>query len=336
MPGLISRLRRWASPGAARNDAEPDRARPAARGLTDAIERAVAEGRLDEADRLAQRAAPHAAASVRLTECLARLRTAQGDPETAIRLIESCRARPRPASLRLLRAACLLQSGERREAHLDLHRWSGHASAPLDARILLALLEWRSGNHADAVATLQRNLRHLDEPRTLAALLLLSVHRGSSAQAATWASRLSRCAGSTGEATPFDAEVLLGSLGLPGPRRDAEPQAADADRLALELAMHEDAIAPLVEAQEERPHPWTIRLLTQALERIRPDLMDRAAAAEALARLHLLLGETRAARRWAAMGLVENPMSAVLSRIAEAPSGEAEERGETAAREKAA
>lgn len=327
MPGLLERLRRWAAP------AGPDRARNAGqarrvtRRMAAAIDAALAAGDTAEAGRLAARSARFAAGSARLTECLARLHLSQGDPETALRTIDACRSRP--ASLRLLRAACLLLLGQRAEAHLDLLRWSARATAPLDARVLLALLEWQRGHHDDALRSLQRNLRHLDDPRTLAALVLLCARRGRGGQVAFWASRLREAAHVGGAHGAPDVEVLLQSLGLPGRAGEASPVRQEIDALAMELLTAEPAIPALVESQRLRPDPPTIALLRQALERTHADLADQSSGAEALAQLALLEGDRDAAARWARRGLDLNPMSATLARLAD-------ELGTDAAREEAA
>ena len=169
---ILRPLRRWLSTVKPVDTSGPQTApqRRLARRLADAIDRAVAMGLWDHADRLARTAAPMAPDNPRLVEPLARLRLAQGDPERALHMIDTCRTRP--ASLRLLQATCLLFLGARTDAHLDLYRWSSRASAPLDARLLLGLLE-RGTDDSTAIRTLQRNLRHLEDVRTLQALLLM-------------------------------------------------------------------------------------------------------------------------------------------------------------------
>ncbi len=311
MPGLLARLRQWAVPRGPDRGRDAGQARRVARRLAAAIEKA---GDAAAAGRYAERGARFAAKSARLTECLARLHLSGGDPETALRTIDGCRSRP--ASLRLLRAACLLLLGQRAEAHLDLLHWSARATAPLDARVLLALLEWQRGHHDDAIRSLQRNLRHLDDPRTLAALVLVCAHRGRSGQVAFWASRLREAARVGGTHGAPDVEILLQSLGLPGRAGEASPVRQEIDSLAMELLTAEPAIPALVEAQRLRPDPATIALLRQALERTHGDLADQSAGAEALSRLALLEGDRDATARWARRGLDLNPMSASLTRLA--------------------
>ena len=308
---ILRPLRRWVSN--ARGDDRPAAVTPPqqhlARKLADAIDRAVALGMWDHADRLARTAAPLATGYPRLVEPLARLRLAQGDPETALRLIETCRTPP--ASLRMLRATCLLFLGSRTEAHLDLHRWSARASAPLDARLLLGLME-RDGKDATAVRTLLRNLRHLEDPRTLQALLLISTLRELPEQAEAWADRL-RAGGHGGsEGAAEISDLMLQSLGMPGLGADAEPTTDQANALAMELITFEPAITTLTEAQQRRPHLPTAFLLARAIEQALPDLSDRASALHALARLSVVLGDYAAARNWAGQGLAANPMSASL------------------------
>ena len=310
---ILRPLRRWVSTGRAgdRRTAVTPPQQHQARKLADAIDRAVALGHWDHADRLARTAAPLATGYPRLVEPLARLRLAQGDPETALRMIETCRTPP--ASLRMLRATCLLFLGSRTEAHLDLYRWSARASAPLDARLLLGLME-RDGKDATAVRTLLRNLRHLEDPRTLQALLLISTLRGQPEQAEVWAGRL-RMGGSEGAVEISD--LMLQSLGMAGLCADDEPTADQANALAMELITFEPAITTLTEAQQRRPHLPTALLLARAIEQALPDLSDRSSALHAMARLSVLLGDAEAARSWARQGLAANPMSAALVLLVE-------------------
>jgi tetratricopeptide (TPR) repeat protein len=331
MPGILTPIlggfRRWALPAARREGPPPASApsRRLARRLADAIDRAMALGLWEHADRLARIAAPLAPDHARLAEPLARLRLAQGDPETALRVIEGCRTLP--ASMRLLRVTCNLFLGALAEAHLDLRRWSARAAAPLDARLILGLLEWQRND--DATGTLRRNLRHLEDPRTLQALMLVCVHRGQREQARVWARRLrTRCA-ADGTNAGGTIDLMLRSLGMAGVRRDAEPTPEQVNALAMELITFEPAIETLTEAQRRRPHRPTARLIRRAVEQALPDLRDPAEALHALARLSILVGDREAALDFARRGLAANPMSAPLSLLLS-------ELSETTARKKAA
>ncbi len=314
---ILQPLRRWISTAAEPNQhtASGIPQRRLARRFADAIDRAVALGLWDHADRLAQTAGRLAAGYPRLAEPLARLRLAQGDPETALRIIDTCRTPP--ASLRLLRATCLLFLGSRTEANLDLYKWSGRASAPLDARLLLGLME-RHGDDSTAIRALLRNLRHLEDLRTLQALLLISTKRQRADQAEIWAGRLrAGCPAGTDDETGI-TNLMLESLGMPGLRDDAEPTPDQVHALAMELITFEPAISTLAEAQQRRPHLPTARLLVRAIEQALPDLSDDAAAFHILARLSVVLGDPDAARRFAEQGLAANPMSAQLALLVEA------------------
>ncbi len=302
-----------------------------ARRLGDAIDQAAMAGRREESDRLAAEAAPLAARSARLTAVLARLRLAQGDPETALRLIEACRRRS--ASLRLLRAACQVLLGQHTEASLDLLRWSRQSSAPLEARLMLALME-RDRDGATSLEALQRNLHHMEDARTIEALLLLSVLRRRPQQTETWAARLAEGAASSAEAPV--ARILLESLGMAGSVVAQGHTADEVAALAMEVIAMERAIPVLTEAQRRRPHAPTIRLLRRAIELGLPDLSDQAAALHSLARLSLLLGERREAREYAERGLAANPMSAALAILAMQLAESAPAPAEPAALEQAA
>ncbi len=319
MPGILSPiiggLRRWATTtkSGRRPTTPPADDRNVVLQLTKAIDQAMAMGMWDHADRLARTAARLAPRHARISERLARLRLAQGDPETALGIIDACPTGQSPgtASLRLLRVACLLHLGAKAEAHSDLLPWSAQASAPLDARVLLGLLEWQRGDDTAAVQALLRNLKHLEDPRTLQALLLINVQRGRQDQTEMWAQRLRTCCATVG-AEP-DVDVFLKSLGMAGARQGIEPSPEQVNALAMELITFEAAIGTLTEAQRRRPHLPTIGLLGKALEQALPDLGEPAAALHALASLSILLGDHVAARRWALRGLEENPMSVPLA-----------------------
>lgn len=316
MPGILAplfgglRRKRAGSNGDRREPQVSTGRRRLARRLADAIDRAMALGMWEHAERLAQSAASLARGFPRLAEPLARLRLAQGDPETALRIIDGCRTQP--ASLRLLRATCQLFVGDLAEAQLDLHGWSARASAPIDARLLLGLLEALQGD-ATAVQTLLRNLRHLEDPRTLQALLLVSIARGRPEPAQAWAGRLRTCCAGGAEGGARAVDLMLESLGMAGLPADAEPTSERAGALAMELITFEPAIQTLTEAQRRRPHRPTVRLLGRAIEQALPDLGDPAAALHALATLALLEGDEEAARTFARRGLDENPMSVPLA-----------------------
>jgi tetratricopeptide (TPR) repeat protein len=270
----------------------------------------MTHGQRARAEQIARRASGLSARHPRLAECLARLRLAQGRPETALRIIEGCREVR--ASLRLLRATCLITVGRRAEAQADLLRWSEQASAPLDARLLLGLMERQAGDQAEAQRTLRRNLRHLEDPRTITALLLQGVLRERPRLVAMWADRLRACREASCAGGP-DPDLVLASLGMPGRTSEVEPTPEQANALAVELIMNERAIGPLVEAQRLSPHAPTARLLRDAIVEALDDLDDTADACEALARLSIVLGERDDAVRWARRGLEANPMSASLA-----------------------
>jgi hypothetical protein len=246
-----------------------------------------------------------------LCERQARLCAVRGDASTALNIIDT--TGHRTSSLRLLRAACLVQAGRRDEAHLELRQWAQRPSAPVAARSMLALLEWHDGDMTAACDALRTNLRQFEDPATLAALMLMHEVRGHTQQADRWAERLrTACAFST-EAPLYNR--MLRSIGRE-PIDSAEPGPADAhiETLALELIAGEAAIPALVDAQRLKPQRAIGELLCAALERALPDLDDRAAAFIAIADLNELLGDVTAAIDWAERGAKECPMSAALAR----------------------
>jgi hypothetical protein len=288
-----------------------------ARSLADAIERAMDRGLWEHAERIARSALPLAPTSTRLSEQVARLRLAQGRPETALNIIESPWARggELQASLRLLRAVCLVQVGRKEEAHSDLLRWSNKSTAPLDARLMLALLEWEAGDEHAATLTLLRNLKHLEDDRTLELLMLLAVRQGRHEQSRVWAGRLRECS-AFGAGSPY-LQLLFDSLLLPHKGEMSEPRPDQVDTLRLELIAGEGAIPTLVAAQKLRPQRDAARLLYRALAQALEDLNDAQPALEGLARLALVLEDPEAAREWIEKARQHNPMSASLAMLRE-------------------
>lgn len=282
-----------AEPTGARDD------RALARQLAAALDRAVELGQWELAERIAAQSIRIAQQHPLLAERLARLRATRSDFDTALAIIDSCRSQP--ASMRLLRVVCLLQLGRRGEAHSDLHRWAGKASAPLQARLMLALLEWQFGDDEAALAALQHNLRQIEDPHTLAALVLMAQSRGRSAMAVHWAQRLQRASHWHAHSTCFEAMLLAQGFGRPPQRAHAAPEAAAT--LATELLSEEHVIPALVEAQRLSGEAATSRLLAEALHRAIDDVEDQPAACSALADLHQLLGEDDQVEAWRARGL---------------------------------
>jgi len=310
---ILARLRGSTSaPSRARShDADETNRRARAKALADAIDRAMHMGLWGQAERIARSASRIGPTSSRLTERLARLRLAQDDAEVALAIIDGCAEMT--ASLRMLRAACLMQLGRKQEAHADLLRWSKKSASPIDARLMLALLEWEAGDDCAATLTLMRNLKHLEDPRTLELLLLIAVAQDRRDRARFWARRLQEVS-VFGIGSPY-LNLLCCSLQVPPGRDAAEPTDAQVTMLAMELISAEQVIPSLVEAQRHHPSRGAATLLYRAIKHALDDLTDQARAAEALAKLALLLEEPAAAEHWARKGLERNPMSATLTML---------------------
>jgi len=266
-------------------------ARLTARALADALDRAMEMGHWNHAHRLAETATRLSTEHPLLADRLARLRLSCGDAESAMALIDACGHSS--ASLRLLRNACLIQLGQKDEAHTDLYRWSKESTAPLDARLLLACLEWEAGDVQAAISALQRNLHHLNDSRSLEMLLMLTASMGRRRQADTWARRLHECCGALNHESDF--AVLLGSLGLTRAPSTEEPAEVQVNALAMELLLAEPVIGALVEAQCRQTNQRTGKLLISAIENALPELSDPRAADMALTRLKTALQQEGAA-----------------------------------------
>ncbi len=268
--------------------------RAIARELAALLDRAMNLNQWAHAERIAHTAARLTRDHPILAERLARLRAARGEFEIALTIIDSCITQP--ASMRLLRAICLLQLGRRHEAHLDLHEWSRRSSAPLHARLILALLELDEGDDEAAAIALQRNLRQIEDPHTLAALLLMAVSRGRSTLAGLWARRLRAAIAS--HPSPALFHTMLAACGFAQREAGVPDSPAAAATLATELIGNEHLLPALVEAQRLEGDHAAARLLINALRQAVDELDDPCAACAALADLYVMLGEREVAAAW--------------------------------------
>jgi hypothetical protein len=278
--------------------------RDIARQLAAALDRAAELEQWDLAQRIASQAARIASQHPLLAERIARLRAARGEFEIALTIIDSCAQRT--ASMRLLRAVCLLQLGRRHEAHLDLHAWARRSSAPLQSRLALALLEWEEGDEEAAITALQRSLKQIEDPHTLAALLLMATMRERTALAAIWAGRLRASLASHPRRAMFD--TLLMALGFverePQPLPDSPAAIAT---LATELIGNEDLLPALVEAQRIADDRDTATLLAASLEQAIDELNDQSAGCTALSELSSMLGRHDEAEAWGCRAATQSP-----------------------------
>jgi hypothetical protein len=276
--------------------------RTVARELSAMIDRAIERGQWEAADRVARTATRLVAKHPVLGERVARLHAARGDFDSALAVIDA--GAVRPASMRMLRVVCLLQLGRRCEAHLDLHEWARRSSAPVHARLVLALLEHAEGDDEAACLALQRNLRQIEDPHSLAALMLLAMTRRRAELARLWAQRL-RCAiDGYGSAAMF--EVMLAACGFPqrAASRQETPTAAAA--LAVELIGRDHLVPALVEAQRLHGDVTQTRLLTDALT-LSADEMDAPhVTCDALANLHAMLGDRELSAAWRGRAVAVN------------------------------
>ena len=262
---------------------------PTERQLTDhttadAIDRAVRLERWVHAGRLVRAAAEIEPKSPRLVERLVRVRLAQGEPDAALDVIDRAGlGTPLPAPLRLLRAACLIHRGERELAAHDLRCWLKEKAPPLEAGVVLALLDWHRGDEHAATLTLLRNVRWLEHPASLDLLLLIAIHGGRHEQAEVWTRRLAN-ANRRAFGTAL-AGVMAMLFDAPPPTADTPVPTEHLETLAHELRAEENVIPALVEALRRRPEPETADLLAAAIERTLDDLRHPDAARAALATL---------------------------------------------------
>lgn len=281
-----------------------------ARELSQALDRLMQRGQWEQASRTAQTAIRIAREHPMLCERIARMQLAQRETEASLNLIETCCERT--SSLRLLHVACLLQLGRRHEAHLELRHFAMKSCAPVQARLLLGLLEWHSGDTRAAHEALTRNNRQIQDPHTLLALALINMVAGNLEQAVRWAQSVQQSGAWSADAPLFQA--ILHSVGLPFEVEPSAPAVDQIEALAVELLANEQVIPALVHAHQSQCDWLRATLLARAIEQALPDLEDRAGGYLALCDLYAAIGDADEAASWLRKGAAACPMSVALAR----------------------
>lgn len=283
----------------------------AGRWIATALDRAMRQDQWAQARRLVLSAGRLTETFPHVAEQVARFHLASGDPLQALHLIDDSHVQT--ASLRMLRNVCLIVIGRESEARTDLQQWVKRSTAPLSARTLHALLEVGEKNYETARTQLRRNLKHLDDPTSLASLIALCVADDRQRQADHWADRFQKAMAGVPEFERYD--LMLKSLRLARPAPSHRSDLRQVQTLALELLGHENIIPVLVSAQAIEFDPRTSRLLADAIEQALPDLDKPQAGLEALARLALCADDFNLARHWIERGSAAYPMSSGLARL---------------------
>lgn len=281
------------------------------RWIATALDRAMVQDQWGQARRLVQTAGRLIETFPHVAEQVARYHLALGDPVQSLHVIDDSHVQT--ASLRMLRNVCLIVVGREREARTDLMQWVKRSTAPLCARTLHALLETGDGNYDEARTGLRRNLRHLEDPASLASIITLCIADDRQRQADHWADRFRKTMAGVPDSERYD--LMLKSLHLAQPALKHLNNPRHVQTLALELLGHEDIIPVLVSAQTIEFDPRTSRLLANAIERALPDLDKPQAGHEALARLAMCADDLNLARHWIERGCEAHPMSAGLARL---------------------
>lgn len=235
-------------------------------------------------------------AGQRLAEGIARLRIAQGNPHAALAILQTV---PRQrCSARLLETVCLMHVGQRIDALLLLRRWCDAATSPgtvpLGARLLLAFEDFAAGDVDDAKRLLRANLRTIEDPQSVRALIAISVATANDdtdlEEITMLVERLrATCVDRYDRAL---CDTFIGALRLPSQSNRAvttEPRPEHVARLARELEACEESIQPLVAAQLVEPDLPTAQLLHASLREAMASLRDRQAAMQSLATISVLV-----------------------------------------------
>jgi hypothetical protein len=284
--------------------------------LCAAIDRGAELKLWDHVDRLAQSASKLSWFDAALAERLARVKVAQGEPETALAMLD--RGVNSPATSRLLRIMCLLHSGARTQARLQLTEWlprtlGNGSDMPDEAKLLLALLEWHEGD-IEAAGNLLRDVAEGTDDNIVRwaqmTLILLAAARGQWDRATA---RSRTLAESDNGLSEREIALMLDSLRLGRPVDPEQQRHERIEQMARELPDAAHLIEPIVEAQRRQFDQPVAEELYEALDKAFTHMGEhQAVAAEAVARLGVLLGQHDDAVKWARRGLALNPMSARL------------------------
>ena len=275
--------------------------------MADAIEKAISNGQLDLANRLANTSIRLRSDHQRLNEAIARLRLNEDNPEAALAILD---CHPATSNERcLLRAACLVALGQKGQAHLELLARSQRPGASSRVHQLLALLEWESGDEARAVSGLHENSTWND-PSTLKVLIAFAIERGSMKEAQRLADRLAREAIYPTERDGI--QLFLASLNLARSGVRPAPHRNTIRVLTHELLEAETLIETLMEAQRREFDAPSARLLLASLAAGVDRFSDPPAIYLHLAELARELDGQAMAVAWIETGLEAFPMSAPL------------------------
>lgn len=265
-----------------------------ARELAAALDRAVQLGQWKLADRIASQSMRIARDHPLLSERVARIRASQGDFDAALAIMDSCTNQT--ASMCLLRVVCQLQTGRHIEAHAGLLHWARKSSAPLQARVMLAMLDWQAGYADDAATTLQHSLRQIEDPMALAALMLMAVAQSRRQLANHWAMRLAAASVSSPHRRYF--ETMLSANGFRPATSSMMINDESIASLSTQLIANEHVIPTLVEAQRLAQPSDATHLLAAAIESAIDELEHLPTACHALSMLHEKLSHHDLAQAW--------------------------------------
>lgn len=220
---------------------------------------------------------------------------------------------PSHEDLRLQRLAQACRGGDLAGAHLELTEWTQADDCPVAARVLLAALLARDGDHTGACRVLEPAISlpfQASDPAAIRLTLAVLIDAGLHEDARDMAISIKQ---SLKKDHPLTAWMAV--MAVPG-LEDHDFKSMACDPMASAIAEAPEAIPAIVRACQLKPEARVISLLRRAISQI-VDLAHlndiQADLCTALAELALLANDRDNARLWAKRGLSLSPFNAQLA-----------------------
>jgi len=220
---------------------------------------------------------------------------------------------PSHDDLKLARLTEACRTGDMAGAELELHDWAHQADCPTAARVLLAALHARDGDHAAACRVLEPAIQtpfEKSDPAAIRLTLAVLIDAGLQEDARDIAIQVQK---TLNQNHPLIAWMVV--MAVPG-FQDHNFDTLSCDPMASAIADAPETVPSIVRACQLKPTPNVISVLRRAISQIvdLPRLQDiQSELCTAMAELALLADDNVNARLWAKRGLSLSPFSAQLA-----------------------
>lgn len=220
---------------------------------------------------------------------------------------------PSHSDLKLARLTQACRTGDMAGAQMELHDWAAESDCPTAARVLLAALHAREGDHAAACRVLDPAIQtplEKSDPAAIRLTLAVLIDAGLQEDARDIAIQAQK---TMRHNHPLIAWMVV--MAVPG-FQDHNFDTLSCDPMASAIADAPETVPSIVRACQVKPTPNVISVLRRAIGQIvdLPRLQDiQSELCTAMAELALLADDKINARLWAKRGLSLSPFSAQLA-----------------------